>query len=509
MARQIVKHNPTIKATSSPLGRNAFANVVQTILSAGLLFALYRYINTTLGVEKLGVWSVVLATVSASRLADMGLSAGVVRFVARDRAIGQDRRAGQVIDTTALTLMLVIGITLPLIYPLILKLLPYFFESIYLTEAVSILPFALASLWLTTVGAVFQGGLDGCQRMDLRAGIVLAGQAVLLLLSLLWVPVYGLIGLAWAQIGQGLFLVFAGRFLLRHVLPSMPLLPSHWRWHVLREMLAYGTNLQAATLFMLMLDPVTNALMARFGGPAAAGYFAMANQLVLKIRALIVSANQAVVPYVATLAESHPDRLAPLYRESISALVLVTLPLFALLFAWSGGFSWLLIGAYEPEFVFLIGLTALAWSINIFNGPAYFMNVGTGQLGWNTMTHLITGVVNASLGWLLGRLYGTTGVACAYATALVVGSLILIAAFQYRNKIRWSEWPLRNYLGLMAACAVIISLGFFVPLPISTSSPLIMAIGLILPPVVLGFTVWLHPMRRRLLGSLNKNQAPA
>ena len=52
------------------------ANVLQALAGAALLFALYRYINTTLGVEQLGVWSVVLATASASRLADLGLSAG-------------------------------------------------------------------------------------------------------------------------------------------------------------------------------------------------------------------------------------------------------------------------------------------------------------------------------------------------------------------------------------------------------------------------------------------------
>jgi O-antigen/teichoic acid export membrane protein len=72
-----------------PLSSNAAANVLQALAGAALLFALYRYINTTLGVEQLGIWSVVLATASASRLADLGLSAGVTRFVARDRARGE------------------------------------------------------------------------------------------------------------------------------------------------------------------------------------------------------------------------------------------------------------------------------------------------------------------------------------------------------------------------------------------------------------------------------------
>lgn len=489
-------------AEKKRLARNVLANVLQTLVGAGLLLALYRYVNTTLGIEQLGVWSVVLTTVSASRLADMGLSAGVIRFVARYRGRGQMDRAGQVIDTTALTLMVLIGVALPMLYPLLMRLMPHLFESAHLAQALLILPYALGSLWLIMVAAVFQGGLDGCQRMDFRAGLVVAGQALLLALAFLWVPRNGLMGLAWAQIGQGAFLLIAGRFLLRRALPTVPRIPWRWRWPILREMLGYGANLQAATLFMLLLEPVTNALMARFGGPAAAGYFAMANQVVLKTRGLIVSANQAVVPHVATVAESEPGSLDRLYRDSMSTLVFVTLPLFALLFAWAGGVSWLLADAYEPDFVFLLGVTSIAWSFNIFAGPAYFTNVGTGHVGWNTMTHLILGVLNVGLGWLLGSLYGADGVAYAYAVALAIASSALIAVFQRQNKGAWRDVFSPDDLGLLVASAVVVIFASTSPLQISTSGPAALATGLILPPVVLGVVTWRHPMRRRIFAWL-------
>lgn len=45
-------------------------------ISSVLIFVLYRYISTALGVDRLGVWSVVLAAASASRLADLGLNSG-------------------------------------------------------------------------------------------------------------------------------------------------------------------------------------------------------------------------------------------------------------------------------------------------------------------------------------------------------------------------------------------------------------------------------------------------
>ncbi|MGD2063711.1 MAG: lipopolysaccharide biosynthesis protein [Nitrospirota bacterium] len=492
---------------SGRLARNAVANVLQTLAGAGLLFALYRYINKTLGVEQLGVWSVVLATVSASRLADMGLSTGVIRFVARDRARGELDRASRVIDTANLTLMASVGAVLPLLHPLLAKLLPHLFDAVHLVQAQEILPYALVSLWLTIIATVYQGGLDGCQRMELRAGLVVAGQALLLAFAFWLVPRYGLVGLAWAQIAQGLFLSVTGRLLLRRALPHLPWLPRRWCWGVLREMLGYGASIQLTTLFMLLFDPVAKALLARFGGPAAAGYFEMANQVVLKARAVIVTGNQAVVPHVAVLAESEPARLARLYRQNVRVLVFITLPAFALLFAWAGAFSWLLAGTYQREFVFLLGLLVLAWGGNIFDAPAYFTNMGTGHVGWNTLSHVIMGALNASLGWLLGSWYGAHGVAFAYAIALVTGSLVLIAVFQRRHGLGWRGGLAREHLGLVVACAVVVAFGWIEPLRPSTSRPAVLAAGLLLPPLVLGLAAWFHPMRRQLLGWLMAREA--
>jgi O-antigen/teichoic acid export membrane protein len=483
---------------SRSLSSNAIANIIQALAGAALLFALYRYINATLGVERLGVWSVVLATASASRLADLGLSAGVTRFVARDRARGDPARAGQVVDTALLTLIVAVGAALPLLYLLIAGLLPHLFDAEHLNGAMEILPYALASLWLTIVAAVFQGGLDGCQRMDLRAGLVVTGQIAMLASAIVLVPRFGLVGLAWAQIGQGLLLAIGGRLVLRRALPALPRLPRKWSRPVLREMLGYSANVQAATVFMLLLDPVAKALMARFGGPAAAGYFEMANQVLLRVRALIVSANQAIVPHVAALAATDPARLTRLYRDNMRLLVFVTLPVLALLIAWAGGFSWLLTGAYQPEFVFLITLLSVAWGVNIFAGPAYFTNLGTGQVGWNTLSHVLMGALNAGLGWLLGRSYGAHGVAFGYAIALIAGSTMLVGAYGYRHRVRCHAGLAHGHLPLIAASLTVAVFGWLMPLRKEADEPALALIGLLLPLLVLGVSVWYHPVRRRL-----------
>jgi O-antigen/teichoic acid export membrane protein len=480
------------------LTRNAVANVIQMLAGALLLFLLYRFIIGTVGVGQLGVWSVVLATVSASRLADLGLSAGVTRFVARDLARGETVRAAEVIDSVALTLMVTISVILMALYPFIQRVIPHLFDATFLPLALDILPYAFVSLWLTILASVFLGGLDGCQRMDQRAALTVVGQAILLGLAVWLVPRYGLVGLAWSQLGQGVFLAIAGRILLRVTLQDLPQFPLRWRRSVVREMLGYGLNLQAATLFMLLMDPISKVLMARFGGPEPAGYFDVANQTVLKARAVIVAANSAIVPRVAELTESAPARLLPLYRQSVGLLIFLVLPLFVLLFAWAGLVSWVLVGTFEPQLVFMLHLLTTAWAINTVSCAAFFLNVGTGLVGWNTLIFAFMGLTNVSLGWLLGSWIGAEGVVWAYAIAIVTGAVILIGMFHGQNRGFSRFWLPREHLGLALLCVSIVVVSWIFPVALSPLDPTNVTLWLCLPPLALGAVIWNHPLRKVL-----------
>jgi O-antigen/teichoic acid export membrane protein len=405
--------------------------------------------------------------------------------------------AVRVLETAWATLAVVVALVLAVAYPLISRLLMYLFHAEYLVQALAILPLAMVSLWLAIVGAVAQSGLDGCQRMASRAVLVVLGQALMVLLAFALVPQRGLTGLAWAQIGQGLFLLVGGWLLLRRSFPGIPLLP--WRWHraAFREMVGYGANVQVSNIFVLLFDPLTKALMAKYGGPSAAGYFEIANQVVLRARTLIVAANQAIVPGVAQMAEVTPTRLAKLYQENIRILVLVALPLHALLFAWSGLFSQLLLGAYQAQFVHFFQLCALAWFISIFASPAYFMNMGTGSVGLNTLAHGVMGVLNLVLGVGLGVIYGAAGVAWGYALALVVGNLLLIVVFQSRHSFSWRAMIQMEHLPLGIVCLMIACFGLAGPdwIPGGMSQFMLWGVTLFLPLLPLVAVLWLHPLR--------------
>lgn len=487
---------------NTTLARNIAANMLQTLISTALLFALYRYINVSLGVEKLGIWAVVLATVSAARIADLGLSSSVTRFVAINLAKNDVPRAIQTIDTTVISLLVLVGSLAPIIYLLTKLALPRILHNAALLDALAVLPYALTSLWLTLLAAVLQGGLDGCQRMGLRSVAVIISQAALLASSVLLVPTYGLTGLAIAQTGQALISMMLSRIFLCRSIRGMPWIPTKWNKSIFLEQLRYSTNVQAASISMLLFDATTKILLAKFAGPSAAGLFEMANQLVQKSRALIVTANQAAIPHITTLAENEPERVHHFYRANIRVLFFFSVPTFTLLLAWGAGFSWLLIGSYQAQFVTLLYITGIAWLVNILATPAYFANLGTGHVGRNTIAHVIIGLANITLGWTLGSKYGAHGVAYAYATALILGSVALFATYGQKstNNAPTTKTTSNTYdqAGLVISCSAVIAFTWITPINPTYGSIMLFIASIAVPLITLGTAMWFNPIRREL-----------
>jgi O-antigen/teichoic acid export membrane protein len=472
--------------------RNALANLIQMILSAALLFVLYRFLNKTLGVAGLGIWSVVLSTASASRFADLGLSQGVTRFVAWHQARKEPEIAAKFIETGIVSIIVICGVLLMLINTPIHLILPHFFKPDVLPKAFEIIPYSLVSVLLTMAGAVIQSGFDGCQRMDLRALLVVIGQGLMLLLAFELVPKYGLVGLALSQIGQGIFLLIAGWIGLRTVIVDLPWMPWRWNRDIFKELYAYGANMQAASVFILMFDPITKGFLAKFSGVSAVGYFEMANQVVIKVRALIVVANQAIVPEVAVLSETNPKRLISLYIENVRALIFISLPVFALLIASEGIIFKMLNGQNEQVFYFLIQCNAIGWLINTVGSPAYFFNLGTGRLGFNTVSHIIMTSVNACLGYMMGRWFGLDGVVFAYVASLMAGSMYLVITFQLNSGISWRALMLNEYLFVILASALLIAIRYIDPWLLTFGEYAHVLIRYLLPSILLGVALWRH-----------------
>lgn len=501
----IPHHTPQTR--SRQVAINAITSIGHVVVIGGLFFLLYRYLLATLGVEHFGVWVIVMAATSVTRISDLGLSTSVVKFVARYVARGDRDTAAAVVQTAVLSVAGSTAVVLAIGFPLAQLLLRAAAPEGALGVAEAILPFAVLSLWITLLTGILLGGLDGCQRIDLRNIVLVGSQALHLVAAVLLVPRFALMGLAYAQVLQAVITLGVTWPLLRRQLPRLSLSGSRWRRDLFREMIGYGLNVGVGSVANLLYDPTTKILLAKFGGLAMTGYYELASRLISQCRALIVSTNQVLIPVFADLHETSPGRIRALYRDSYRLLLYVGLPFFTAVIAVLPIVSEIWIGRYEAAFVVFATLLAVGWFLNTLNIPAYLANLGTGDLRSNTTANVLIAVLNAALGFSLGSAFGGTGVVVGWALALASGGGIVAVSYHRRNQI-----PLRELVpgesGVLAAAGVagaaICVLMYSTVLAAGgawVATAFILAICVLINIV----PIWIHPMRKQLARELSRH----
>lgn len=485
-------------------------SVAQVVVSGAVLFVLYRYLLATIGVEQIGIWSIVLAITAASRISELGLSGSVVKFVAKFRAHADSDTVSVVIQTAAISVCLLIGGMLIIVYPFLAWVLERIVPANAFQDALSVLPYAVVSLWITAISGVFQSGLYGCQRIDLSSCVPILSSLTRLLLALLLVPTYGLLGLAFGQVIQAAAALLASWILLRRELTILPAIPYRWHRALFIQMTRYGVNFQIISITGMLFDPMTKALLGKFGGLADLGYYDMAHRMIMQFRALIVSTNQVMVPIIASLQETTPEQIQSVYKDAYRVLLYFALPFYAGVMGATPIVSELWIGHYEKTFIIFSLLLTTGVFLNTLIGPAYFANIGTGRLHWNTLAHITIGVLNGGLGFVFGMLFGSVGVVVGWVIAFVTGSSIVVVAYHLEHHIPASElMPKENrWLTVGAGAGAASGLLIYFCLHEHVSTLLLSMLSLLVFVAAVFLPFWHHPMRIRLMKWLTDNLQP-
>jgi O-antigen/teichoic acid export membrane protein len=481
---------------------NAATTMIQVIGSAGMLFILYRFLIRTIGIEKLGIWSLVLATTSVVTLANQGFSTSIVKFVAKYAALDRAERVRSLIETAILTIGATLAILCVGLYPVAHWGLKLILPAGRLSEAAALLPFAFVSLWINIVGSILLAGLAGYELIAYRNYVVLGGSALYLLLTMAWVPRFGLLGLAYAQTTNAALCFLATWFLLRRTIPELALIPRRWDRKLFREMCRYGVHFQFITVSQAVREPVTKALLAKFGGLAMTGFYDMASRWVFTFRELIVQANLVLVPTISGLREKNPDAIPRIYRESYRLIFFLAVPTFAFLVAVSPIVSRIWLGRYEPIFVSFVALLAIGWLVNVVSNPAYVVDLATGALRWVSIGCAVTGILNPTIGYFAGRYFGGVAVVAVSTFSLVVGYAIVLGAYHVENRIPFHALVPTDSLGIVSASAagLVIFLPYFCEgIRALSSVQAVSCVALALGTMMV-LPMWLHPMRKRLMG---------
>lgn len=488
---------------------NIISTILQVFIVGVVYLFLYSFLLKSLGIEKLGIWSIILATSSIANLANFGITSGLIKFIADYNAKENIKEIPKLIFTALVSISIVFGLITVVIYFFSKFILGYIIESEHLSLAIEILPYSLICLFINSVGGIFTSTLEGFQKNYIKNFIFLFSSVLLLVSSYYLVPIYQLKGVAIAQVIQSLIILFGSLFFVLKT--NTFAIFNQWNWDkkIFKELINYGAKFQVISIFQMLYEPITKGLISKFGGLALLGYYEMASRLVNQIRAVIVNANQVMVPVVAHTNSTNKENLKELYNKTMSITFFVTTVLISVLLLFTPIISILWIGFLEPMFIFSMILLSISMFVNILIGPAYFSCVGEGNLNLILKAQIMLGFLNLLFGFILGYYFSGQGVVVSWALSVTFSSFYLLNNYQKQKKIPLTIIFTKYNLTLLIVSffAVITGLMIFKKIQMSTNIWIVLTIYMaILMIIYIPFFIKNKDVIRLKKSLFNKNR---
>jgi len=471
---------------------NVYLSIIQVILSTVSFFILYKYLIGILGAEKFGLWSLITSSISVANVANLGFSAGVTLYVAKFQASKEVENSVSFLETAFISATFFVGVLLLLLYPASNWIMSYLMDKVYFLDAIEILPIAFISFWIMMQVNILFSGLDGIQRMGIRSIIQVIGLIINVIFCFLLVPRHGLIGVAYSQLIQSVFMLILTIVCLRKYFPKLPFFPYRFNKKLFIVLVRYSTKFQLIPLSQMFCDPITKILLTKFGGLSAVSYFDMANRMLLQARLLFVSGGQVLLPLFAEQKQKNQEVLYNLYRDSVSIISFLSISSFLVIIGFLPLISIFWIGHFEIKFVLTGLFLSVGFFFNTLGIPAYYFGMGSGNLKWIIWGHLFTAVFNVIFGYIFGYYFGYLGVVIGWVFSWIIGTLIF-ALLQDRDHDIIEVVFSRQNLFLISPIFLfgIISISF----PFNLES--ILLIGMLFVFLVF-IPVWLHPIRLKV-----------
>lgn len=414
---------------------NALSASGQVVITGIVYLFLYHYLLKTLGAEQLGIWALLLATISIANLANFGITSGLVKFVADYTASGRSNSIDKLIFTAFISIAVLFLILIIIIFISSKYILSKIIDPTHISLALKILPYSLLCLFINALGGVFTSVLEGFQKNYIRNIIYTFSSIFFLLLCYLLVPYYQLMGVAYAQIIQSLLILIISFVASKRLYITTKIFVWKWEGKIFNDLFSYGSKFQAISICVMLCEPTTKVLLTNFGGLAMVGYYEMASRLISQFRALIINANQVIVPVIAAANHESKFNVEKIYSKSFVLIHFISMPLIIgiIIFATSISFFWL--GHIEFFFITSLWLLSGCTYLNIMCGPAYFNALGEGKLRNVLLVHIIITISNLGLSFLLGSLFQSIGVIIGWVISLSIGSVLLIYLHHKKNHI--------------------------------------------------------------------------
>ena len=363
------------------------------------------------------------------------------------------------IITASLFLLVLFSLIGLIILPFVSLILEKVLPVKYLEEAYSILPYSILCLLINAVSGVYASVLDGLQQNYVRSIIFTLSSIILLVVTILLIPGYGLFGVALSQVVQSIFSIL---MCYAYVIMKLPHNPLKWRWSrsIFKEIFNYGMSFQFISLTSMLNDPLTKILITRFSGLAFTGYYEIASRVVTQMRAVIVNANQTLLPVIVGITDV--DQAKAFYKRTFLYVFIFSFLSMTALSLSAQTLSFIFIGVNEYNFLIIFLLLCLASAINLLTGPTFYTYMASGRLKYLIQFNILLCVLNIFSGYLLGLFFGGIGVIFGWILGLIFSSFHLIHVFHNSLKIKFTELLEVRHLWFVLFCSVVVLAQFFI-----------------------------------------------
>ena len=145
-----------------------------------------------MGAEKIGLWSLLIGITAVSRIGELGLTGGVVKFISEAVSQNQFDRVSKIIQTILITLVIIVSVLILISYIPIQNVLIFATKEEEVLLIKQILPISFISIFLMILFGVLGGSMDGVMLMGLKNFLLAISHVFYLLLVYKMVPLFGL-----------------------------------------------------------------------------------------------------------------------------------------------------------------------------------------------------------------------------------------------------------------------------------------------------------------------------
>ena len=410
------------------LFKNSFTNSAAWILSSVIAFLTTPFYVYKLGLEGYGIYALFGGIVGYYGLLDLGLGQGVIKYVAKFKAINDDRSLNLSINS-ALWVQLFSGImgTLVLIIFADNILFLLNISDKYFYDAKLGLIASAIGFFFTMLTGTIRSALMGLQRYDLTSLIGVASNLFLnSVLVIFLVLGYGLreILLINASFGFVLFAIY--------LVPFYKLFPglkpfSAFEYSNFLELLQFSIYIFLFKITALFNNQIVRFFISMFAGPAAVTLYVVPMKIISALGGLINNITVVLFPYTSELESlGLGSKIKNLYLKSSRYLITFSTPiyLFVCLFSFEIMAVWM--GEnFANSSSLITSLLALSYLLSSFTMVPANIVLGMGHSKIIAFFSIVVFVLGTIIIIPATYYWGVTGTACGMLITQIEGPVFI------------------------------------------------------------------------------------